>query len=129
MQVRRTRFRLVATLQSGPFSKIATVLSRIAPCIVREPMSDVSDKLIAGLIMNIVAQEERHLMRDAALRGMDLNHEDTVDHVYANTVANVVKRFPDEIQEHIKSMLAGDGLRASVKTDLQRHADAAWMKK
>ncbi len=92
-------------------------------------MSNVSDKLIAGLIMNIVAQEERHLMRDAALRGMDLSHEDTVDHVYANTVANVVKRFPNDIQDHIKAMLAGEGLRESVKTDLQRHADAAWMKK
>ena len=87
----------------------------------------MSDKLIAGIIMNIVAQEQRHVMRVAALDGMDLTSDEAADYVYANTVANVIKRFPDELQEAMKSMLAGDGLLNSVKTDLRRHAHAAWL--
>ena len=87
------------------------------------------DKLISGIIMNIVAQEERHVARAAALAGRDLESEDTVDFVYRQTVNNVIKRFPDELHPILREMLAGsDGLRDMVKTDLNRHKDAVWLK-
>lgn len=90
--------------------------------------NNVSDKLIAGIIMNLVALEARHVMRDAALRDMDLAAEETVDHVYANTVANIVKRFPDEVQDAMRQMLSGEGLRNTIRVDLERHASAPWLR-
>ncbi len=87
------------------------------------------DKLIAGIIMNLVAQEERHVARAAALAGRDLESDETVNFVYTQTVNNVIKRFPDELHPFLREMLtASDGLRDMVKTDLARHKQAVWLK-
>ncbi len=87
----------------------------------------MDEKLVAGILMNLVALEERHVMRDAALQGKSFDDDDTVDFVYAHTVANVVKRFPDGVREHLKAMLTGEGMRDTIATDLARHKDAPWL--
>ncbi|RMH38706.1 MAG: hypothetical protein D6689_18895 [Deltaproteobacteria bacterium] len=86
------------------------------------------EKMVAGLLMNAVAQEQRHVMRCAARRGMALDAEATVDYVYSETLANVIKRFPAELAGPLRAMLDGDALRSAMRADLRRHADADWLR-
>jgi hypothetical protein len=89
-----------------------------------------ADKLMAGIIMNIVAQEERHVVREAALSGRDLAADATLDWVYETTLDNVIKRFPQEVRALMRNMLTGgEGLRDAFKKDLERSAGAAWVKR
>lgn len=92
-----------------------------------EDQGVLADELIAGIIMNIVAQEERHVARELALEGRDLAAPDAADEVYRRTVDNVIKRFPGKVGPHVRKMLANRGLRDAIAADLARIQGAPWL--
>ena len=86
------------------------------------------DKLVAGILMNLVAQEERHLMREAALAGKALSDDATINEIYLTTVENVVKRFPNDLRPHLEPMLKQPSLRAAIAKDIERLKDEPWLR-
>ena len=86
------------------------------------------DQLVTGILMNLVAQEERHVLRVAALAGRDLDDDETIDQIYRDVLTNVIKRFPGDLQPELRAMLAGDAMRETIAKDTARYKNAPWVR-